>query len=198
MRKITKEYKIYKFYELSKETQNIVLENLMQSEYNDYCEFYLHDDMSMYAEELLGKNFQGAEFKDVFYDLTYSQGSGSMIEFSIDFEDINKKYRMLTKKEIEKIESVGYTNIEVKHFGHYSHEYSFNFDWQDYTCYLENFEKTQEKIDKMLEYFKNDIVNMNHKLTKYGYENLDYYSKKENFRELAEEHEYFENGDIYV
>lgn len=198
MKKVVKEYNVYKFEELEKDIQEKLLEKYMQNEQEIYCECLLEYDMRELAKDLLQEYFKGAEFKRVFYDLSYCQGSGAMIEFTIDLKDLNNKYKMLTNEEVKKCSDIGYTNIKVYHNNsHYYHERTFDIDWNDYTD-NDNFEEIQNKIDTTIDLFKNDIVEMNQELTKSGYEQLEneeYF--KENARIVLNDLEFLENGDVF-
>lgn len=196
MRKVGIE--IYNFDELSKDIQEKLIEKRQDDDYNFYCDFELEKDMEDIAKNLLNEYFKGAIFKQVFYDLSCGQGSGSMIEFTISLEDINKKYKALTKKEINKVSNLGYTQINVYHNDNlYCHENSYGIEYQDYTVYDNNLEKTQEKIDNMLENFKKDIYDMNCELTKQGYILLDEVSTRETAIYSLREYEYFKDGTIF-
>lgn len=155
--------------------------------------------MTEYAKELLQENFKEAELKNIMYDLSYNQGSGAMIEFSWNIEDLNKKYKKLTPKELEKISNIGYTEIKINHQGWYYHERYFNVDYQDNTYYDDELEKIQEKIDKMIESFEEDIINMNEQLKKEGYsiiesEETDEETEK---RLLEQEYYFYSDGSFY-
>ena len=196
MRKVGIE--IYNFDELSKDIQEKLIEKRQDDDYNFYCDFELEKDMEDIAKNLLNEYFKGAIFKQVFYDLSCRQGSGSMIEFTISLEDINKKYKALTKKEINKVSNLGYTQINVYHNDNlYYHENTFDVEYQDYTVYDNNLEKIQEKIDNMLENFKKDIYDMNCELTKQGYILLDEVSTRETAIYSLREYEYFKDGTIF-
>lgn len=198
MRKVTKEYEVYKFEELEKDTQERLLEECMEEVYERYCECQLNDDMRELAKELLKENFKGAEYQEVYYDLSYSQGCGSMIEFDIDLVDLNEKYNLLKVEELNKCVGIGWTNIQVKHRGHYYHENSFVIDYNDYTDYDDEFEEIQDKIEDMIELFEKDIVLMNKELTKEGYsmlENRDYF--EEEAMQVINELEFLKTGRVF-
>ena len=89
MRTIQKEYVLYKFDELSSDVQEKVLEKYIDIEYQGYLEYCLSDDMENLARDLLQTYFKGANYNNIYYDLSYCQGSGSMIAFNIDLEDLN-------------------------------------------------------------------------------------------------------------
>ena len=74
---------------------------------------------------------------------------------------------------------------------------SFNIDYQDYTFYIDNFDNTQDKLDKMIEKFKEDIIDMNEQLTKKGYEYMDFVSDRETLIDILEENKYLKNGTVY-
>ena len=173
MRKVTKEYNVYKFEELDKEVQEKVLERYMRDEYEFYVDNMLYDDMIELAKDSLQNYFKGAEYQKIYYDLGYSQGSGAMVEFNIDLKDLNNKYKMLTDEEVKKCSDIGYSNIKVYHNNsHYYHERTFDIDWCDYTD-NDNFEKIQDKIDAMIELFREDIVLMNKEIARDGYNKLE-------------------------
>ena len=92
MRKVTKEYEVYKFNELEKDVQEEVLKRYKESEYDFYIDNDLYDDMVDLAQNTLENYFKGAKYNNIYYDLSYSQGSGAMVEFNIDLKDLNNKY----------------------------------------------------------------------------------------------------------
>ena len=148
MRKITKEYNVYGFEELDKSIQESILEKYIKMEFELYCDSLLEGDMAENAYDTLKQYFKGALYKDVLYDLSYSQGSGSMIEFEIDLENVNNKYNVLTKEEIEELESFGDTTIKVFHRNnHYYHEYTFDIEYTDFTIYGYEWEKIKDIND---------------------------------------------------
>lgn len=105
MRTETKVIKIYKFDELSKDIQENLIEKEKEYQLNAYCENFLLEDMEEEAKRLLQKYFgDRATFKAVYYDLSYCQGSGAMIEFDLIY--YNK-------------------HVTIKQYGHYYHENSF-------------------------------------------------------------------------
>lgn len=206
MRKVLKEYNVYKFEELSKDIQDELLEKYIEDEYIVYCEHFLEEDMKDLAQNILNEQFKGAKYDNVYYDLSYSQGSGSMISFTIDLLDLNNMYKKLTKKEIKELESFGGTEIKVYHDNsRYYHEYTFEIDYNDFTDYyyewkhIKDIGKTQEKIESMInDLFKKDIIEMNKELTKNGHSLLE---DRDNFKENAmnrlQEDEYLENGKTF-
>lgn len=179
---------IYDFKELDKKIQERLIEDEAEIQADDYYRTQLYNDIKDYACKLLRDNFKDSLFLDVYYDLSYQQGSGAMIEFNINIEALNNKYKMLTKKEIEEI---GITTISVKHVGNYYHALSFNID------YIDTSDKLQDKLDKMIEKFKEDIIDMNEQLTKKGYEYMDFVSDRGTLIDILEENKYLKNGTVY-
>ena len=133
MKKITREYKIYKYNELGKKAKEIALQNYIND--NDYLFLpeYMQDELS----ELLKKHKITGEAK-ILYSLAYCQGDGSMFYGQLEW----KKYDIL-----------------VKHSGHYYHYNSKTIemtdkktgDWCENEKDIEQFEKLYVKICKELE-----------------------------------------------
>ena len=222
MKTITKTYNIYNFDELKEDIQKEVIEKEKEIQQEDYCNIQLNDDMNLKAEKLLKEYFNIENAIDyVYYDLSYSQGSGSMIEFTINIEDLNNKYHIYNDEEIRLIKDKGIVNnIKIYHNdNYYYHEYTFSikydddfgyYDFEDimddYNINEEDFNKMQDKLIDLLDtynkhytksQFIEDIISMNKQLTKYGYECIEYWWNNENVIEYCKEHKYYENGDIY-
>lgn len=131
MRTETKTIKIYNFDELSKDIQERLIEKEKEYQLDAYCECFLLEDMQEEAKRLLQKYFgDKAAFKKVYYDLSYCQGSGAMIEFDLIY--YNK-------------------HVTIKQYGHYYHENSFTI--------IENYreeltEKQYNQLEKKI-YFMN-------------------------------------------
>lgn len=218
--------KLYKFNELNDEIKEKLIEEETQEQANFYCETCLHDDMIQQAEALLQETFKTTcENIDVYYDLSYSQGSGSMVQFTINFEDINKKYKILDDEETRFIKEKGIVNcIEIYHHdNYYYHEYTFSikyddnlgcYDYEDikneYKITEENFNKIEDKIIELLDdynkhntksQFITDIITMNKTLTRYGYNIIE---NEENFKQGAidflneSDYLYFEDGTMFT
>lgn len=220
----TIERKIYNFNELNEDVQQMLIEKEREYQHNAYLESYLQDDMNYKAKELLNKYFKGATIKNVYYDLSYSQGCGAMIEFTINFEDINKTYNIVSDEELRFITDKGIVNnIEVNHNGSmYYHENSFEINYDnDMSCYTyddvkeeynikeENFYTLSCRIDDLIYgngsnvndvcKFRKDIINMNKELTKNGYDMIENsrYIDIGFIKEFLNDYEYYENGDVY-
>lgn len=125
MEKIKVEFNVFNYSELSEGIKDKLLKEHMEFDLEIYSETDLIYDMEEKAIELLKENFKEAVFKNVRYDLSYSQGSGAMIEFDI-----------ITENE----------SISVIHNGSmYCHEYTFNIE----SSYL-NYKGLQELKDKII------------------------------------------------
>ena len=173
MKKITKTYLLYKFNELDEKIQEELIKQEAEKQAIDFCDYELQELMAQKAKELLQKYFKNnATYKQVYYDLSYSQGSGAMIEFDL------KYYK---------------NNFEVRQNGHYYHERAFtvvNKNW----CK----ELSPKVIDKLHE----KIVKMNSELAEYGYhdliENEDYFRSIAKEYLLENEENYLKNGELFV
>lgn len=168
MRTETKIIKIYKFDELSKEIQQELIEKEIEEQANIYCETFLLEDMQEEAKRLLQKYFgDKATFKEVYYDLSYSQGSGAMIEFDLIY--YNK-------------------HVTIKHDSNlYYHENTFKI--------IENY--GEELTEKQYEQLKSKIYWVNKELAKAGYNFIEWRETEEEAREFLQENEYTEDGEIY-
>lgn len=218
------ERKIYNFNELTEEVQEKLIENEREQILNDYIYYYLEDDMIDEGKKLLNEYLNGAILDSVKYDLSYSQGSGAMIEFTINFEDINKIYNIVSDEELRFITDKSIINdIEVKHNDNmYYHEYTFCVDYDnymyqydfedvkdDYKITREEFYSLGDRIDGCLYgngsnlnhpcAFRQDIVIMNKELTKKGYELIENVRNTDVgfIKDSLNDFEYYGNGDVY-
>ena len=141
MKTITKTFNIYNFNELSKEVQKKVIEREEKEIRELEIEDFLKDEMEFYAEQLLEENFgDKAIFKNVYYDLSYCQGSGAMIEFDLNYCG---------------------KDVEIRHnpYYHYYHERSFEIISDNLT--RKQYENLKEKIyniNKELEKLGYDFI----------------------------------------
>lgn len=168
MRTETKTIKIYNFDELSKEIQQELIKKEIEEQAEVYCETFLLEDMQEEARRLLDKNFgDKATFKGVYYDLSYCQGSGAMIEFDLIY--YNK-------------------HVTLKHSSNlYCHAYTFSI--------IENY--GEELTEKQYEQLEKKVYFINKKLEKAGYNFIEWRETEEEAREFLRENEYLENGAIY-
>jgi len=217
----TIEEKIYNYDELSEEVKERLLEKQKERELESYCEYCLIEDMRYKARELVKEYFNGATFNNVYYDLSYCQGSGAMIEFTINIVDLNNKYHILSDEELRYVTDKGIVNdIVIYHKDNlYYHEYTFDikyyddfygYDYEDikdeYNITEEEFNTIEDRIIKLLDAYNKhntesefikDIVSMNKELTKYGYSVIEHPIDDEIALESLRENEYYENGEIF-
>ena len=218
------EKKIYKFDELSEEVKNKLIEKEKESCYNDYMQFNFKNDIKSIARDLVNDYFGiTSEYVHPYYDFSYSQGSGAMIEFDINIEDLNKKYKIFSDEEIRFLTDKGIVNnIEVRHNdSHYYHEYTFGTDFvyydmgysyedcidEGYKISEEDFNTLETRVCDLLydsdkhytkSVFITDIINMNKELTEKGYDIVGNYDIGNSWvLENLNDYEYYENGEVY-
>lgn len=105
MKEIIKKINVYEFKELDKNIQEKLIEEEQQQIIEDYCTYYLYEDLEQKARELLRANFgEKAELCNIYYDFSYCQGDGVCLEFDLVY--YNK-------------------DISIKQEGRYTHERSF-------------------------------------------------------------------------
>lgn len=225
MRKVIKEYNVYKFDELEKYIKEKLLEKYMEKESEFYCDYYLEDFLGEKASDLLNDYFGiTSDYLNTYYDLSYCQGSGSVIEFDININDLNNKYQLFSSEEIRFLTDKGIVNdIKIRHNNsHYYHEYTFKIDFdyydmgymtyeecieEDYKITENNFNTLETRLYDLLNDsnkhytksdFVKDIINMNKELSNCGYSMLE---DKEYFKERALETlndlEFLESGEEF-
>lgn len=225
MRIVSKEYKLYTFDELSDDVKQKLIERERQYQLETYCDLDLYDDMGQKASDLINDYFGiTSDYLKTYYDLSYSQGSGAMVEFNINIVDLNNKYNILSKEELAFITDKGIiNNVFVRHNDNfYYHEYTFKIDYDYFNDYSyedikdsygiseKDFETLDNRIYDLLDSydkhnttspFVKDIIKLNKELTKYGYECMEYWNncdEKEIIMYVkGYEFEYLENGDVF-
>lgn len=228
MRTITKKIDLYKFEELDKDIQEQLLDKEIEEQVEMYCEDCLHDDMleqgRIGLQDMFDVDYEKASnmLNEVYYDLSYSQGSGAMIEFNIDIETFNNKYNIYNEEEMRLIEDKGLINI-IKIFHNdnfYYHEYTFSIDYDesfyywdyedikdDYKISKDAFNSLHDRLIKLCDTYNKhntdsefikDIINLNIRLKNTGYSFIE---SKEDFKDIAMEYlndrEYTKDGEIY-
>mgnify|MGYP003558164235 CR=1 FL=1 len=126
MKTITKIHNIYEFDELPQDTKEQLVKKECEILTENYCNYYLEEDIEEKAKELIKKAFgEKAVFQGVYYSLSYCQGDGAMIEFDLKY--CNK-------------------NVKIRHDGgHYYHENSY------YILEVYGAELTQKKFKQQHE-----------------------------------------------
>lgn len=224
MKKIIKEITVYEFEELNKDIQDSLIENEKKIAYEDYMDYIFEEDMDIMVRELVSKYFgDNTEFVDCYYDFSYSQGSGSMIEFTINIADLNKKYKIFSDDEIRFMLDKDIINdIRVIHDSNrYCHEYTFMInhdyynDWEfddikeEYDISKKEFDTIDNRFYKLVDIynkhktesqFVQDIIDMNKELTKNGYSLMENYTRDcdiDCIKDSLCENLYLESGEVY-
>lgn len=169
----TIETKIYKFGELKEEIKEKVIKVVKKDIEEEYCKYWLKEDMEEKAKELLKKYFgDDAWLREVYYDLSYSQGSGAMVAFELKYYNLD---------------------LNIFNTGRYCHERVFGIE----ECYYNKFELSFKREEKLRE----KIIKMNEELTKFGHEQIEHF-RNVSIEEIETycndtELEFTENGEIY-
>ena len=197
MRTVTVDYGVYKFDELSDDVKSRLIEKQGKQMQEDYIEFSLADDMEDKAMELLSPFVDDSKDIKVYYDLSYCQGSGAMIEFSTNnieflrasfiyggYDDL-LKWLYINQDDLE-------FSLKVKQSGHYYHENSYDYEL-DINAVHDCIE-VGDSIDKFIEHLNVELKN-------FGYGSIEYYWKEDNWRddtiEYLNENEYTECGEVW-
>lgn len=222
MQTITKEYEVYDFDELDENIKQKLIEDWKEDETRFYCENLLYNDMLAEAENLIIEHFKNAKCDEVYYDLSHCQGSGTMIEFSINIVDLNNIYHFLADEETRFINDKGILNeIKVYHNDNfYYHEYTFDIKYNDDFGYYDyedikddynitekdfnsiedkiiNFLDTYNKLNKENSPFIEDIILVNKELTKIGYDFIENAATDEKAIEFLKEQKYLKDGNVF-
>lgn len=194
---------IYNFNELDDDIKEKLIQRLKDDYKDDYLCYYLEEDIKIIANEILQDNLsKDIDVYNVIYNLDYSQGSGAVMEFNISIQDINKVYNALTEEEYQIISKYDDT-IKIRYHknpGSYTHEFMFDFDYDDYTYIDDEFtDSMQIKLDSMMNVFKDLIIDMNRTLTKKSYALIENYQCDDDFiLQVLQESEYYEDGAVYI
>lgn len=216
MKKIVKKFDIYDFDELNDDIKEKVIKRIREDEIDSYCEFYLYDDMLEKCQDLVFEKFgiKNADL-EIHYDLSYTQGSGAMFEMSLYMDDINKKYNFLTDEELRFVKDYTDTKIIIHHNnGHYYNQFCFLIDYNyynyhdydeikdDYGLTEGDFYDIDEKINIFLNRkntFYNDIIDINNKLTEFGYNSIERFYKDDVIKDIIYNRElkFYKDGSSF-
>ena len=141
MRTITIKKDLYKFEELDEKVQEKLIKDEIEFQQDFFENEFLQEEMENVASELLEKYFRGAKLIEVYYDLSYSQGSGAMIEFEMEYYG---------------------KNVKVRQFGHYYHERSFAIE-SDLT------EKVEQKLREKIASMNSELTKKGYEMVEYYY-----------------------------
>jgi len=161
-----KEIEVFKYDELSEESQDKALRN-----HNENNQFdYLGEDLESYLDELLEENNIKGDAK-LFYSLSYSQGDGVRFEGNFEY----KKF-----------------NISVKNSGLSCHKYnsSITIEGQEDS----DDEIKNDVLEMMRNNIENDFKDaykqICDKIEVRGYDQIEHEQSKENFEEICDANEY--------
>jgi hypothetical protein len=137
------EIEVYNYDELTEDIRLKLLEDEMKAQREFYIDTYLADDLkekalSFIREEFIHYRLKSEDIK-VWYDLSYSQGSGAMVEFEL-----------ITKQ---------YDTIKIKQKGNYYHQYSFEID-----TYLDLSEDEENDLKEHIVRINNKLTNYGYNL----------------------------------
>lgn len=156
MKKI--EIELFKFGELEPKFQKKLIDEEVQNQYEFFCETSLYDELKDEAYSLLKFHFKDISNLKLLYNLDYSQGSGLICEFDFTFKG---------------------EDIEVRQNPH-NHFYTFTSNFTlNYDEFYSNLTADEVKT------IKEDIIKVNEKLKKLGYELLE---DRDSFENQAKEY----------
>lgn len=203
MKTITKEINLYNFEELNEKIQERLIEERAEEMLNFYIDYDLEEYMNEQAEMILEDNkIYGAYNVKTYYDLSYSQGSGAMIEFTTTLKDLQERNNFLNEEAVKIIEEEYHKlediNVYVKHNGgDYYHEMAFKLDFDP--C-IDNY-KIEAIIYNFLETrFKEVVIEMNRELKQVGYaciEDIEWHKQGAYEFYINEDTLYLEDGSVY-
>ena len=179
MKKITKEYNLYTYNELSKEAKEKALKKHIED--NDY--YFLSDYLNERLHELLEENKiqdindtskPNTKPTQVLYSLSYCQGDGCCFEGNFIWN--------------------GY-NVSIKHSGYYYHSKMVNISMFE----IENDCRPEPVNSKDEKEFEELYQSICEQLEKDGYSFIDYENSEESFIEMCDANEYtfLENGTMF-
>lgn len=223
MRIVHEEYKVYEFDELKDDIKKKVLEKEKEYMKESYIDCCLYDDMGCKASDLINDYFGiTSDYLKTYYDLSYCQGSGAMVEFDINIVDLNNKYKVFSNEEISfMVDNNIIEYIDVRHDNsNYYHEYTFSVNHDYYNGYSyddikdkygiteKDFETLDDRFYELVDDynkhntksdFVKDIIKLNKELCNYGYDCIESdYPDEEIIENIKiNGYEYLESGDIY-
>jgi hypothetical protein len=166
----TKQINIYKYDELSDKVKDKVLSYFRDK--NEFC--FLNDELNESLNELLKDN--GVKVLDglkLMYSLSYSQGDGVMFEGNFQYKGVI---------------------FNVKHQGHYYHEYSKTIEYDD-----DGEDDLKSDLKQIIfNEFSELYLEICDKVKKLGYSAIEYENSEESIKDNIDANEYYfrENGEI--
>lgn len=173
------------FNECSEELQKKIIQNY----YDINLDFSLTDYNDSYAIDLINQGFNNPQ---IYYDLSYSQGSGACFDSKdFNFDILLKDYKLAHKNWIIDILN-NYCDVYIKTINHYyEHELtrSFEIDFND--------SGNHPKINELIEDIRNHIEHLRYLACKKLYHDLmneyEYLTSDEGIKETLIANEYYFN-----
>lgn len=206
MRTETKEFKIYKFKELSEKVQEKVIEQNRDCNVNYDWWDCTYDWFYETAVE------EGFDVSKIYFSGFWSQGDGAMFEGELNnniYDQLNPNYRNEEYKKdwnrVLYLLKTGQIDIfgRFKHYGHYYHEksytdsleYAFNNDWQG-----KNYSNIESILDDMIDSIRLQYEELACNLYRQLNQEYDYLTSDECIREhlIDSDDEYLEDGEYYI
>lgn len=160
MKTVTKKFDVFTFDELSPKAKEKAIAHF-EPMVTDY--WYFSDNAIQPKRDLEAQGFKNVE---VLYDLSYSQGSGACFTGSLDNDGLLKflTHNKLTKKYPNLVKAINKVtidiDIEIKHSGRYTHEYSTTIESNTSTQYETPLSgKLRDDYYAFLDYFDNRPIN---------------------------------------
>lgn len=174
MRTIIIKKTLYKFNELSEEAKKQAINIRRQEIEDNSLEEYFESIIETKLDELNEKTGFTIDTSNVWYDLSYCQGSGVSFTTNtpIDIEQVLDYYseqHYTQAKEVEKIkDDINYNYVKenfeftmTRNIAMYTHEYTVSCSYidesYDYTDNTDKQEELAEKVSKIIDEVKNNI-----------------------------------------
>ena len=194
MRTITKEFKIYKYEELSEKAKEKVRQDYINNlDANDFTYMIIEDLNSIGLKNLRP-----------YYSLSYCQGDGLCLAGHIDFDEINPELKKIFCKDFilsdyKILKSLkDYSRIDFNHIGRYYHKNSVEIDvYIDGSFNDRKYNNHKKVANKLIKNIKEWYFAKCNEYEKQGYE-FFYGISDEELQEYCNsmDYEFFEDGTI--
>lgn len=195
MKTVTKEYKVYKYDELSEKAKEKVRENfgvnyadIQTSIMKESFTYFISENHPYFIEPI----FQ--------WSLCCCQGDGLSFECKIDLEVylIQNKPNMKASVKSALCEAV-YNLHSLGNNGRYCYANKNQIDYEYNYQYGKEFPRLYELLDNIVDEIREKYIDVCDELEKQGYSQYEYLYSDEYARETSEanEYEYLENGELF-
>jgi hypothetical protein len=165
MKKITKNYEVYSFDELSKEAKLVAIEKHRHINVDDFSDW----DTWVLEDKQLELESMGFNNVKIYYCGFWSQGDGACFTGTLDNDGLMKfiKHHKLISKYRNIIRALNndsiYVNIKITHSGRYYHEYMTTTEdmseMQDNTPIADTDTKLSKEWEQFMDWFDNRVYN---------------------------------------